>query len=169
MARGRRFSGADKQRILETADRCVDSGEVGALLRHEAIYSSQLSTWREQRRKAQREALTPQRRGPKPDLALAGKTARRSTDARDCAFARRARASAYHHRCPKQTLHLAWASDGARERRGHLMDAFHRLQPSAGIASACTALGINRADIYRQRAGNARHGATRCRDREAGR
>jgi putative transposase len=32
------------------------------------------------------------------------------------------------------------------------MDAFHRLQPSAGTASACAALGINRAEIYRQRA-----------------
>jgi transposase len=30
-----RFSGADKQRILEAADRCADSGEVGALLRRE--------------------------------------------------------------------------------------------------------------------------------------
>ena len=73
VARRRRFSGAEKQRILEAADRCTDSGEIGALLRREAIYSSQLSTWREQRRKVEREALTPQRRGPKPDLALAEK------------------------------------------------------------------------------------------------
>jgi transposase len=73
VARRRRFSGAEKQRILEAADRCADSGEIGALLRREAIYSSQLSTWREQRRKAEREALTPQRRGPKPDLGLGEK------------------------------------------------------------------------------------------------
>jgi transposase InsO family protein len=31
------------------------------------------------------------------------------------------------------------------------MDAFHQLQPTAGIASACLTLGINRAGIYRQR------------------
>lgn len=32
------------------------------------------------------------------------------------------------------------------------MDAYHGLQPSAGVASACATLGINRAGIYRQRA-----------------
>jgi putative transposase len=32
------------------------------------------------------------------------------------------------------------------------MDAFHQLQPTAGIASACMTLGINRATVYRQRA-----------------
>jgi transposase len=73
VAKYRRFSGAQKQRILEAADRCTDPGEIGALLRREAIYSSQLSTWRGQRRKAEREALTPQRRGPKPDGVLAEK------------------------------------------------------------------------------------------------
>ena len=36
------------------------------------------------------------------------------------------------------------------------MDAFNSLEPTAGIASACAALGLNRADIYRQRA-PARH------------
>src|SRR5665213_3437819 len=35
--------------------------------------SSLLFRWRKQRREAEREALTPQRRGPKPDLALAQK------------------------------------------------------------------------------------------------
>jgi len=71
VAHRRRFSSADKQRILEAADRCTQPGEIGALLRREAIYSSLLSTWRGQRRKAQREALKPQRRGPKPDAVLA--------------------------------------------------------------------------------------------------
>jgi putative transposase len=32
-----------------------------------------------------------------------------------------------------------------------MMDAFQTLQPSLGIVPACVALGINRADIYRQR------------------
>ena len=73
VAKYRRFSGAEKQRILEVADRCTDSGEIGALLRREAIYSSQLATWRAQRRKAERAALAPQRRGPKPDAVLAEK------------------------------------------------------------------------------------------------
>jgi len=48
VARRRRFSGAEKQRIFDAFDRCANSGEVGALLRREAIYSSMLSTWRNQ-------------------------------------------------------------------------------------------------------------------------
>jgi transposase InsO family protein len=36
------------------------------------------------------------------------------------------------------------------------MDAFHELQPTTSIASACAALGVSRAGIYRQRA-PARH------------
>jgi hypothetical protein len=51
----------------------------------------------------------------------------------------------------KKTLHLAWTSNGPRERREHLMDAFHQLH-TASVASACITLGINRAAIYRQRA-----------------
>src|SRR5688572_20655575 len=53
----RRFSAAEKQRILEAADRCTQHGELGALLRRERIYSSLLSTWRKQRREAQTDAL----------------------------------------------------------------------------------------------------------------
>jgi len=39
----RRFSRADKLRILEAADACTEPGEMGALLRREGIYSSYLS------------------------------------------------------------------------------------------------------------------------------
>jgi transposase-like protein len=72
-AKRRQFSSAEKQRILDAADRCTQPGEIGALLRREGIYSSLLATWRGQRRKAQRDALASQRRGPKPDEALAEK------------------------------------------------------------------------------------------------
>ena len=44
-ARRRRFSNADKRRILEATDRCTKPGEVGALMRREGVYSSSLSTW----------------------------------------------------------------------------------------------------------------------------
>jgi len=71
MAKRRQFSGADKQRILEAADRCTDSGQLGALMRREGLYSSLLYRWRRQRRDAEHEALSAKRRGPKPDVALA--------------------------------------------------------------------------------------------------
>ena len=65
--RGRRFfSKADKQRILQAADRCTAPGEIGALMRREGVYSSSLSTWRRQRTAAEQAALAPHKRGPKP-------------------------------------------------------------------------------------------------------
>jgi len=70
-ARRRRFSGAEKRRILTEADRCTKPGELGALMRREGIYSSMLATWRKQRGQAERAALAPRKRGPKPDAALA--------------------------------------------------------------------------------------------------
>ena len=42
----RRFKWEDKKRIVEEASRCTKRGEIGALLRREGIYSSQLSEWR---------------------------------------------------------------------------------------------------------------------------
>jgi len=70
-ARRRQFSTAERRRILTAADGCKASGEIGALLRREGIYSSHLSTWRKQRAAAERAALEPQRRGRKADPALA--------------------------------------------------------------------------------------------------
>jgi len=61
-AKRRTFSAADKLRILREAERCP-KGELGALLRREGIYSSQLTTWRRERERG----LTPQKRGPKVD------------------------------------------------------------------------------------------------------
>ena len=70
-ARRRQFSGSDKRRILEAADRCTQPGDLGALLRKEGIYSSHLNTWRKQRTAAERAALEPQQRGRKAAPALA--------------------------------------------------------------------------------------------------
>jgi len=46
----RRFSDEYKLRILEEADRCTGSGELGLLLRREGLYSSSIATWRRWRR-----------------------------------------------------------------------------------------------------------------------
>lgn len=63
----RRFSNADKRRILNAADHCSKPGEIGALMRREGVYSSSLSTWRRQREAAELAAVAPQKRGPKVD------------------------------------------------------------------------------------------------------
>ncbi len=61
-ARRRQFTAAYKVRILREADGCAP-GQLGALLRREGLYSSQLQTWRQQREHGLLAALAPQRRG----------------------------------------------------------------------------------------------------------
>ena len=66
-AKRRRFTAAEKLRLLREVEACRGSGEIGALLRREGIYSSYLSTWRKQRELGELDGLSPQKRGPKPD------------------------------------------------------------------------------------------------------
>jgi len=61
----RRFTAADKLRILKLADACTAVGSLGALLRAEGLYASNLTTWRRQRTAGVLAALTPQTRGRK--------------------------------------------------------------------------------------------------------
>lgn len=61
----RRFTAEYKLKILREVDACSESGEVGALLRREGLYFSNLTTWREARERAERKALEPRKRGPK--------------------------------------------------------------------------------------------------------
>ena len=67
----RRFSNAEKQRIVREANQCTKPGEIGALMRREGIYSSMLASWRSQQACAERAALAPPKRGPKPAANLA--------------------------------------------------------------------------------------------------
>jgi len=66
-AERRRFSAEYKRRILQEAEACTQPGEVGALLRREGLYSSHLTTWRQQRRRGELHGLTPAQRGRKAD------------------------------------------------------------------------------------------------------
>lgn len=61
----RRFSAAYKARIVREADACTELGEVGALLRREGLYSSSLTNWRKEYRKAGEAALVDDKRGRK--------------------------------------------------------------------------------------------------------
>jgi len=49
----------------------VESGQVGALLRRESLYSSHLVQWRRQRENAEQQALEPRKRGRKGKSAEA--------------------------------------------------------------------------------------------------
>ena len=61
----RRFTAEYKLRILKEAEICKDYGQLGALLRREGLYSSNLITWKRQMEKGTLEALSPRKRGPK--------------------------------------------------------------------------------------------------------
>jgi transposase-like protein len=62
----RRFTAEYKLGILRQADACSRPGEIGALLRREGLYSSNLTAWRKQREKRELEGLSQKRRGPLP-------------------------------------------------------------------------------------------------------
>jgi transposase len=64
-AKRRTFTAAYKERILAAADAARQTGQIGALLRREALYSSLLATWRKERAAAITEAMSPHKRGPK--------------------------------------------------------------------------------------------------------
>jgi len=61
----RQFTAEYKLRILREADACKGSGEIGALLRREGLYSSHLVLWRRQREQAAHTQLKSRKRGPK--------------------------------------------------------------------------------------------------------
>ncbi len=64
-ARRRTFTAEYKLRIIQEVDACKGSGQIGALLRREGLYSSQLTDWRHARDRG--ELADPSRkRGPKP-------------------------------------------------------------------------------------------------------
>jgi len=64
----RQFTAAEKLRGSKETDRCTKTGELGALLRREALYSSHLSARRAARQRGELSGLAarrvrPQRRG----------------------------------------------------------------------------------------------------------
>src|SRR3972149_6507614 len=74
-AKRRQHPAEYKLRILREVEGCKGTGEVGALLRREGLYSSLVSKWREQRERGSLTGLSGHRHGPKVD-ANAGELAR---------------------------------------------------------------------------------------------
>ena len=66
-AKRRQYTAEYKLRILRELDGSQGTGETGALLRREGLYSSHLTKWRRQRERGELDGLAPQKRGPKPD------------------------------------------------------------------------------------------------------
>ena len=61
----RRYTAGYKLRVLRAAEACSGRGEIGALLRREGLYSSNLTQWRKQCERGEQEGLS-RKRGPLP-------------------------------------------------------------------------------------------------------
>ena len=62
----RRFTSQYKLEVVRQAYACKAPGEIGALLRREGLFSSQLADWRRARERG--ELLAPKKRGRKPQV-----------------------------------------------------------------------------------------------------
>ena len=145
MKRQRR-SAVEKLRILKAADACTVVGELGAMLRREAVYSSSLSSWRRARDLGALDALGPKKRGPKPV----------TPDARDRKIVELEKAVAKAELRAKRAERLVELQkksvgvDGGRAsagRRAAMIDLVQTVGPALGIAAACAALGVSRATL----------------------
>ena len=61
----RSYTAEYKRLILREAQLCKGQGQVGALLRREGLYSSNLTAWRHQVERGTLDALSSKKRGPK--------------------------------------------------------------------------------------------------------
>ena len=81
----RRFTAAYKLRVLTKADQCAEPGQIGALLRKEALYSSHLTTWRRQREEGTLQGLSPKSAGAKQNPLIPLPSASFSWKKKTCA------------------------------------------------------------------------------------
>ena len=77
----RKFSQAYKRRIVAEAAEC-GRGEIGALLRREGLYSSQLTDWRRQAERGELSSTSPAKRGRKAQAKAAEVTELRQENER---------------------------------------------------------------------------------------
>ncbi|WP_437943519.1 transposase [Sorangium sp. So ce281] len=143
----RKFSAAEKLRIVREAAACTQRGDIEALLRREGIYSSLLAAWRKQLALHGSEALAERKPGRKPKQDAKD---RRIAELEERSAARgEARVRREAHRPPKESL--CHSGRQSHDRRRALMDVIEELDdPHIPIAQACAALGVSRATLYRQ-------------------
>jgi transposase-like protein len=64
-AKRRQYTAEYKRRILQEYEACAESGQRGALLRREGLYSSNITSWRRQRERGELAGLATKKRGRK--------------------------------------------------------------------------------------------------------
>ena len=115
----RRFTAAYRARIVREADACTEKGQIGALLRREGLYSSQLCEWRKKYQPGALTALKDHPRGRRPPEGESPARGERETAAAGGAVGAPASASGNHHRGAKKNSAIlgipptSWESDEA--------------------------------------------------------
>ena len=154
--RRRTFTVQTKLRVLSETDGAADVAGIGAILRREGLYSSTLMYWRRQRDSGALSVLTPVKRGPKPNPLTAELVRATRENARLVRRLEHAEAIIQIQKTVAARLDR-YPADDARQRRRVMIDAVVALAPTSGLtASACAALNVSRASVYRQRANLAR-------------
>lgn len=144
----RRYSAEYKLRVLKEADACEPgSGELGALLRREGLYSSHLATWRRQRERGELEGLRPKKRGRKPTHPMERRIAELEQEKEEL---EKRLEQAELIIDDQKTLQTAGASPEG-ERREHALEAAEWLGKRVGVKKACEVLNVPRAALYRRR------------------
>ena len=126
------------------------TGEIGALLRREGLYSSHLTTWRHQRARGELQGLTPAKRGRKADPQAVENA---QSEARDRASDSATGAGRVHHRGPKKSLSTLWPTRDSAG-RAQMITSTEQLAPTLGVATACDILQVPRSSVYRARQPN---------------
>ncbi|WP_457571561.1 IS3 family transposase, partial [Desulfovulcanus sp.] len=144
----RRFTAAYKLRILQEYESCRQPGEIGALLRREGLYHSNISTWRRQRDQGALQGLSPKKRGRKarkPD-PMAEKLARLERE--NGQLTKKLKQAQAIIEVQKKNLGDPGHSTG-KQRRDQMMVAVVSLSDTVGKKAACKALAVPRATFYR--------------------
>jgi transposase-like protein len=65
----RKYTAEYKWKILKEIEAATQPGQIGAILRREGLYMSNIQCWRWQKERGELEALSPKKRGRKPTEA----------------------------------------------------------------------------------------------------
>ena len=147
----RRFTAENKLRILKMADACTAVGSLGARLRAEGLYASNLTTWRRQRTEGVRSALTPQQRGRKASARHPLRAENETLRKENVRLSTRLKQAELiiSSTCKKSLTDPRHPAGDARGRRAALMAATQSLSTEIGIQPACDAFGLARSGFYR--------------------
>ncbi len=120
----RRFTAEDTLRILKLADACTAMGSLGALLRAEGLYASNLTTWRRQRTEGVLSALAPLKRGRKASARHPLRAENETLRKENVRLARRLKQAELIIDVQKKS-HRSWASPWRRPRKAGAPDGRH--------------------------------------------